>query len=88
MNKKIQLLLWMKNKKVFSTSEVIKKGMEIYSARADRSKREFLAMGLITKLPEWKKELYGYRCKDAVYEANIKAIEEYLQPSLMGGKNA
>lgn len=88
MNKKIELLVWMKNKKIFASHEVVKWGTENFYIRADRTKRDFLEQGLIARLPEWRKELYGYKCKDAVYEANVKAIEEYLQPSLMSGKNA
>jgi hypothetical protein len=81
MSKQIELLRWMRNKKLFATHDVIKWGLENYYNRANRTKREFLDQGLITQLPEWKKEVRGFNCKDAVYEADEKEIAKYFQPS-------
>ena len=66
-------------KKTFATHEVVAWGTENFYIRSDRSKRDFLSTGLITKLSNWQKEVRGWTCKDSVYEANERAIKEYLK---------
>jgi hypothetical protein len=82
MNKKLELLKWMKRKEVFATHEVVEWGMRNYYLRADRTKRDFQEQGLIRKLGRLEKECKGYTCKDDVYKAKGEEILEYLQPSL------
>ena len=47
-----QLKTWMKRKKVFSSADVIKKGLDMYYIRADRTKRDLLEQGLIRPLTD------------------------------------
>lgn len=85
MTKKMKLLLWMKSKGAFATHEVVEWGLRNYYISADRVKRTFAEEGLIRKLSEDEKEALGIKGKDAVYKVNAEAVEEYLQPSLIGG---
>lgn len=78
----MQLLKWMRQKKIFSTHEVMQCGLDMFYARADRTKRDFMKQGLIRKLSDWEKEMRNLKSKDAYYITNEKEIENYLQPTL------
>jgi hypothetical protein len=80
--KHMQLLKWMRQKKIFSTHEVMQCGLDMFYARADRTKRDFMKQGLIRKLSDWEKEMRNLKSKDAYYITNEKEIENYLQPTL------
>ena len=82
MAKQRALLLWMREKKTFATHDVLRYGVDFFYDRADRQKRIFLEQGLIRKLSDFEKECRELTCKDACYEINKKAIENYLQPKL------
>ena len=82
MSKKVELLEWMKEQRIFKTHQVIEFGYRNFSNRADRDKRVFAEQGLIRKLSNWEKRQRGIESKEAVYETNEKAIKKYIQPSL------
>jgi len=82
MTKQRELLLWMRNIKIFASHKVLRWGVDNFYNRAGRTKRNFLEQGLIRRLSDFEKECKDLNCKDACYEANEKAIIDYLQPKL------
>jgi len=80
MTKAEQLKNWMKKKKIFSTSDVIKKGLEIYSVRADRTKRDFMELGLIRALTPKelkRRKLEGKREKYYKWEGGKSCLKSF-----------
>lgn len=68
MTKKDQLKQFMRNKGTFATHEILEYGTRHYFNRADRTKRDFMAEGLVRKLSKAEKALNNWNNKDAVYE--------------------
>ena len=68
LTKKAQLAEWMKQTRVFATHEVMAWGVHNFYDRADRTKRDLLAKGIIRKLSDDEKIMRNRMCKDAVYE--------------------
>ena len=60
-DKKAELLTWMRKKQVFATHEVVKWGIENYSVSADRYKREFVEKGIIEPIPQNELAYHGIR---------------------------
>lgn len=67
MTKKAQLECYLRDRRVFKSSDVIKWGTENYSNRADRYKRELAEEGKIRRYTDEEKANAGFNTKESVY---------------------
>jgi hypothetical protein len=58
---------WMKEKKRFTTSQVIMWGCQNYLSSANRRKQELYQSGKIRPLTEYEKFSWGFKGKDKAY---------------------
>ena len=70
LTKEQQLKKWMQFKKYFTSHEVIRWGLDNMYIRSDRTKRDFMKLGIIRKLSDSEKDFCNYTGKDAMYVFN------------------
>lgn len=71
-NKTRALAVWMYQEVTFSTSEVLRWGVDNYCNGADRIARKLRQLGLLRRV-DWKGS------KEEAYQVNIEEMELYLQ---------
>jgi hypothetical protein len=61
---------WMRQRHVFATHEVIHWGDQNFYNRAAQTKGDLVREGFLRRLEDLEKVMYGYKCKDEVYECS------------------
>lgn len=72
LSKKIQMKNWMKTKKIFTTADIHRWGLDNYYISAMREARRLREYGIIRRLTEEEKKIKGFKTKQGIYEYKFK----------------
>ena len=87
LSKEEQLLIWVRNKQVFSKVDVIAYGIANYYIRADRTIRDFVREGIVKRLDKNECERRNLKGNMAWYEFVMTSTNEKIDESIYPRSN-